>query len=100
MHTYTGTIPNAKAAELMTRSSIRNTFRKYAFFHESTVSDDTRTIITECISEFKAQHSTIADTWEKGYGRLRTAVIETVSTTTTSTTTGHVKKLLSAIAGT
>ena len=100
MYTNTGTIPNAKATELMTRSFIRNTFRKYAFFHETTVSYDANTIIAECISEFKAQHSTIADTWEKGYGRLRTAVIETASTTTTSTTTGHVKKLLSAIAGT
>ena len=54
----------------------RNTFRKYAFFHASAVSADvdTRTIITECIREFIVQNRTIADTWEKGYERLRTAV--------------------------
>ena len=69
----------------------RNTFRKYAFFHETTVSDDADTIITECIREFIVQSRMISDTWEKGYGRLRKAV------TATASTDGDVNKLLSAI---
>ena len=95
MHTNTGKIPKAKAADLRTRSSIRNTFRKYAFFHESTVSDntDTDTIIAECITEFKAQNKEIADTWEKGYGQLRKAV-------TAGASKEHVQKLLSAMQST
>ena len=71
----------------------RNTFRKYAFFHASTVPDnaDTRSaIIRECISEFTLQHNTIADTWEKGYERLRTAV-------TAEASTEHVQELLRAM---
>jgi hypothetical protein len=71
----------------------RNTFRKYAFFHASTVPDyaDTRTaIIRECITEFTLQHNTIADTWEKGYERLRTAV-------TAKKSSGNVQKLLRAM---
>lgn len=74
----------------------RNTFRKYAFFHASTVPDDVDTrartaIISECISEFTLQHNMIVDTWEKGYERLRTAVNATVSTAG-----GDVNTLLSA----
>jgi hypothetical protein len=71
----------------------RNTFRKYAFFHASTVPDyaDTRTaIIRECITEFTLQHNTIADTWGKGYERLRTAV-------TAKKSSGNVQKLLRAM---
>lgn len=71
----------------------RNTFRKYAFFHASTVPDnaDTRTaIIRECISEFTLQHNTIADTWEKGYEQLRTAV-------TAKKSSGYVRELLRAM---
>ena len=70
----------------------RNTFRKYAFFHASTVPDktDTRAIIRECINEFKVQHNTIADTWEKGYERLRTAV-------TAKKSSGDVRELLRAM---
>lgn len=90
MHTYTSTIHNATATDLSTRSSIRNTFRKYAFFHESTVSDNTDTIIAECISEFKAQNEDIADTWERGYERLRTAV-------TAKKSSGDVQELLRAM---
>ena len=74
----------------------RNTFRKYAFFHASTVPDnaETRTaIIRECITEFTLQHNTIADTWGKGYERLRTAV-------TAEASTEHVQKLLSAMQST
>ena len=92
MYTNTGTIPNAKATELMTRSIIRNTFRKY-LFHETTVSYDANTIIAECISEFSTAHTRLPTRGKRGWAAAY-AVIETASTTTTSTTTGHVKKLL------
>ena len=71
----------------------RNTFRAYAFFHASTVSDDTGSIIAECIEEFKAQHTTIADTWANGYKQLRKAVTATASS-------GDVHALLSSMSRT
>lgn len=71
----------------------RNTFRKYAFFHASNVSDDTGSIITECIDEFKTQHNTIADTWANGYKQLREAVTATASS-------GDVQALLSSMSRT
>ena len=71
----------------------RNTFRKYAFFHASNVSDNTDSIITECIDEFKTQHNTIADTWANGYKQLREAVTATASS-------GDVHALLSSMSRT